>query len=40
MQVGPTLRALTKAELREGTQEFLMTLSELLDPTVPEAIDP
>lgn len=29
-----------KAELRQGIQEFLMTASELLDPTVPEALDP
>lgn len=29
-----------KAELREGIQEFLMTLSELLDRTVPEPLTP
>lgn len=34
------LNTLLKAELRQGIQEFLMTASELLDPTVPEALDP
>lgn len=29
-----------KAELRQGIQEFLVTLSELLYPTLPEAFDP
>lgn len=38
MQIRSALTAPLKADPREGIQEFLMTSSELLDPTVPEAI--